>query len=117
MPADLAIPNGCWNGLDQRAQGGSVVDLLTMALRQFGELVFDAAHLAQPQDGASADHLAFGFDDTIGERRTVIAKPTPRARSASTERSMYRAASRREPSSKREHVLGIIGPVTSADRR
>jgi hypothetical protein len=64
----VACPDRGGQGVDQRAHGGDVVELLLVALRQLGELVFDAADLSQPQDRAPADDLALGLDDVAGER-------------------------------------------------
>ncbi len=47
---------------------GHVIALLLVAARELGQLVFDATDLAQPQNRATADDLAFRFHDAAGER-------------------------------------------------
>ncbi len=46
----------------------------------------------QPQDGSPADDLALGLEMCPASVVSVMAKLTPRARKASTERSISRAA-------------------------
>jgi hypothetical protein len=41
--------------------------MLLMTPGELGQLVFDAADLAQPQDRPCADHQALGFEDAAGE--------------------------------------------------
>ena len=48
-----------------RAKAAVSSTLLLVARGELGELVLDAAHLAQPQDRAPADDLAFGLDDAV----------------------------------------------------
>ena len=42
--------------------------MLLVAAGELGEFLFGAAHLAQPQDRAAADHLALRLDEVAGER-------------------------------------------------
>ena len=105
----VARPDGGGHGFDQRAQSGAVVDVLLVALGELGKLVFDATHLAQPQDRPSAGNLALGFDDAAGERghRHREAHP-PRAQGV--EGTLHVAGGVRfEPGAEGEHGLGRVG--------
>ena len=106
----VARPDRRRQRLDQGAQGGGVVDIASGGARELGELVLDAAHLAQPQDRAAADGAAprlrrCGPASVV----TVMAKLLPRARSASTERSMSRRLVGLEPGAEGEHAVRRIG--------
>ena len=105
----VARPHRRRHGFDQRAQGCGVVDLFAMALREFGELVFDAAHLSQPQDRPSPGHLALGFDDAAGERGHGRRKAHA-ARAQGVDPTLHVAGGiRLEPGAEGEHAVRRVG--------
>jgi len=109
LAGGVAVPYRSGNRINQRANGRGVVELLAVALGQFRKLVFDAADLAQPQDCAPADDLAFRLDDVICQRRHRHGK----AHAAGAQRidGTFQVTGRfgREPGAESEDPLGMIG--------
>ena len=85
---------------------------------EFGELVLDAAHLAQPQDRAPADHLALGFDDAGRRASSPSWRSRRRARAARRPNAPCRG--RRlglEPGRRTRARSGVHGASPAPDRR
>ena len=64
----VARPDRRRDAIDQCAQRLGFLDLLMVANQEIAEFVADAAHIAQPQDGAPADRLSVRLDQAIGLR-------------------------------------------------
>ena len=114
----VACPDRGGQRLDQRAHGGGVVDLLLVARAELGQLVFDAAHLAQPQDRAPADDVALGFDDAAGKCRHRHGEADA-ARAQGVDRTLHVARARRARARCRRRARGVARRRRSpaSDRR
>ncbi len=83
--------------------------MLLVARAELGELVLDAAHLAQPQDRAPADDLPLGFDDAVRQGRDRH-READAAGAQRIDRALHVARFvGLEPGAEGEHPVGRIG--------